>query len=143
MKPCSTAWRALGPLALLAVLATSAAGITATPAVGTSATRDGDALRGARLYDSRCTGCHALDSNRVGPLHRGVFGRRAGGVAGYAYSPALANADLTWNEATLDRWLSNPQALLPGQRMNLRVKDAQDRADIIAFLRQVSRESAE
>jgi len=141
MKSCSTARRALGPLALLAVLAMRAASITAAPAAG--ATRDGDALRGARLYDSRCTGCHALDSNRVGPLHRGVFGRRAGGVAGYAYSPALANAGLTWNAATLDRWLSNPQALLPGQRMNLRVKDAQDRADIIAFLRQVSRESAE
>ena len=100
---------------------------------------DGDAERGQTLYESRCTGCHSLDSNRVGPKHRGVFGRQVGSLPDYSYSKALAVSDLTWNAETLDRWLSNPQDFLPGQRMNLRVKDARDRADLIAFLERESR----
>lgn len=134
MKARSSLLRLLAPIVLLAVVA------KAVPAVGgkTGPNVMGDSLRGAELYESRCTGCHSLDSNRVGPRHRGVFGRSAGKVADYAYSRALAMATLTWNEETLDRWLTNPQGLIPGQRMNVRVKDAQDRADLIAFLKQQS-----
>lgn len=98
-----------------------------------------DAERGHELYESRCGGCHSLDANRVGPAHRGVYGRKAGTAPGFGYSPAVRNATVVWEEATLDAWLTNPQALIPGQRMNFRVSAAQDRADIIAYLRQESR----
>lgn len=95
----------------------------------------GDATRGATLYDARCAGCHSVDDNRVGPLHRGLLGRRAGTVAGYAYSPALASAAFTWDGARLDRWLADPESVVPGQRMGYRVLSARDRADLIAYLR--------
>lgn len=95
----------------------------------------GDAARGEELYDARCTGCHSLDANRVGPLHRGVVGRKAGSIRDFAYSPALRKATITWSEPMLDRWLANPEALVPGQKMGYSVTDAVDRADIIAYLR--------
>lgn len=98
----------------------------------------GDSVRGADLWEQRCTGCHALDQNRIGPAHRGVFGRRVGIAPGFSYSPALKKARLTWDAASLDRWLTNPQALIPGQRMNFRINDANERRDIIAYLRSVS-----
>lgn len=98
-----------------------------------------DAARGQELYESRRGGCHSLDANRVGPAHHGVFGRRAGTAPGFSYSPAVKNSGVVWNEKTLDAWLTNPQALIPGQRMNFRVATAEDRADIIAYLRQPGR----
>ena len=97
-----------------------------------------DAAHGQELYESRCGGCHSLDSNRVGPAHRGVFGRKAGTAPGFNYSPAVKNSGVVWEDKTLDAWLTNPQALNPGQRMNFRVATAEDRADIIAYLRQQS-----
>jgi cytochrome c len=98
----------------------------------------GDAQRGRELYESRCIACHSLDASRVGPQHRGVFGRRAGAVKDYDYSPALKNAGLTWNERTLDAWLTDPEKAVPGQKMGYRVEDGKDRADLIAYLRRES-----
>jgi cytochrome c len=97
-----------------------------------------DAAHGQELYESRCGGCHSLDANRVGPAHRGVFGRTAGTAPGYNYSSAVKNSGVVWDDRTLDAWLTNPQALIPGQRMNFRVATPEDRADIIAYLRQQS-----
>lgn len=97
-----------------------------------------DAARGQELYESRCGGCHSLDANRVGPAHRGVYGRKAGSAPNFSYSAAVKNSTVVWEEATLDAWLTNPQALIPGQRMNFRVATADDRADIIAYLRRES-----
>ena len=93
-----------------------------------------DAARGRELYETRCIGCHSIEADRIGPRHRGVVGRRAGSVAGFDYSPALRDANVVWDTATLDRWLADPEAALPGQRMNYRVSDARDRADLIAYL---------
>ena len=95
----------------------------------------GSAERGATLYQDKCTGCHSIESNRVGPAHRGVFGRKAGLAPGFAYSPGLKNSKIIWNATTLDRWLINPQATIPGARMGFRLGDAAQRADIIAFLK--------
>ncbi len=120
--------RPAGPL-LAAALA------LAGPAAALAA---GDAERGAALYEARCGACHSLDAHRVGPLHRGVFGRRAGSAPGYEYSPALKGAHLVWSAASLDAWLKNPEALVPGQRMGYSVADASDRIDLIAFLRRAS-----
>src|SRR5690349_13824872 len=94
----------------------------------------GNSARGQALYESRCTACHSLDHSRIGPAHRGVFGRRAGQVAGFDYSSALRGARVTWTASSLDRWLTDPEAFIPGQKMGYSVPDAQDRADIISFL---------
>lgn len=101
----------------------------------TADTEDGDAARGQTLYEARCTACHSIDADRVGPRHRGVFGQRAGSVPGYGYSRALERSGLTWDAATLDRWLAAPTRLVPGTRMGTSVPDRRDRRDIIAFLR--------
>jgi cytochrome c len=94
----------------------------------------GDSARGRELYETRCIACHSIDADRVGPRHRGLIGRRAGSVAGFDYSPALRATELAWNDATLDRWLTDPEATIPGQKMNYRVADERDRADLIAYL---------
>jgi len=93
----------------------------------------GDPQHGKTLYQV-CMGCHSLDENDVGPRHRGVLGRVAGSVPDYAYSPALKNSHIVWDRDTLDRWLSNPQGLVPGVKMFFAMPNPQDRADVIAYL---------
>ena len=93
----------------------------------------GDPIRGRTLYQG-CTGCHSVDDNDLGPRHRGVVGRRAGSIQDYSYSQALKNSGLTWDEATLDRWLTNPGALVPGTKMFFKLDAVQDRADVISYL---------
>lgn len=95
----------------------------------------GDAMRGQTLYETTCIACHSLDANRVGPMHKGVYGRKAGSVADYDYSDAVKKAKITWGEKTLNQWLANPEKLIPGQKMGFSVAAAQDRADIIAYLK--------
>lgn len=97
----------------------------------------GDAQRGEQIY-STCSDCHSLDENEIGPKHRRIIGRRAGTVADYAYSPALRQSGIVWDEATLDKWLSNPQAMVPGSKMFFALREAQDRADVIAYLKRMS-----
>lgn len=111
--------------------------VTGTTAYAQSATGtlQGDPARGQSLYQA-CMGCHSLDDNDVGPKHRGVVGRRAGTVSAYAYSSALKASGLTWDPANLDRWLTNPQALVPGTKMYFSIASAQSRADLIAYLAQ-------
>ena len=103
--------------------------------VASPAAAGGDADRGERLYEA-CTDCHSLDKNDVGPRHRGVFGRKAGSLPDYDYSEALKNAKIVWTEETLDKWLANPQALVPGAKMFFHLDDPQARADVIAFLKE-------
>jgi cytochrome c len=92
-------------------------------------------LDGARLYQTKCGGCHSIAANRVGPAHKGVFGRKAGMAAGYNYSPALKAANITWNAATLDQWLQGPQKVVKGSRMFMAVPNPAERAAIIGYLR--------
>ena len=94
----------------------------------------GDPVRGHSLYQSRCTACHSLDHSRIGPAHRGVFDRLAGSVPGFDYSPALKRSGIRWSAANLNRWLANPEAFIPGQKMGYQVPDPVDRRDLIAFL---------
>ena len=98
----------------------------------------GDAAAGEALYESRCIACHSLDANRVGPMHRGVYGRKSGTVNGYDYSRSLKRAAIVWDEKSLDRWLTDPEKLVPGQKMNYQVPDAKDRENLIAFLKRES-----
>ncbi|SHM16289.1 c-type cytochrome [Rhodanobacter sp. OK091] len=121
----TTAWMSIG-LALMASFSVNAS------------EWNGDAVRGKQLYDSRCAACHSVDTNRTGPAHRGVFGRRAGTAPGYEYSPALKASDLVWTQRNLDRWLTDPESVVPGQKMGYSVPDAQDRSDLIAYLMSIS-----
>ena len=98
----------------------------------------GNAVRGQQLYESRCVACHSVDQSRVGPAHQGVFGRRAGRVADYDYSAALKASKVVWSEKTLNAWLENPERTIPGQKMGYRVTEALDRADLIAYLKEIS-----
>ena len=110
-----------------------AASLAAGAALAAGPTGDPD--RGEQLYQA-CTDCHSLDNNDVGPRHRGVFGRKAGSLPDYPYSEALKSSNIVWNEEALDRWLTNPQAVAPGARMFFHLDNPQDRADVIAFLRE-------
>ena len=110
--------------------------LLAAAAVYTAVASDrpaGDPVHGKTLYQV-CMGCHSLDEDDVGPRHRGVVGRTAGSVPGYAYSPALKNSHLVWDADNLDRWLTNPQGLVPGVKMFFAMPNPQDRADVIAYL---------
>jgi cytochrome c len=113
-----------------AVLALAAASVYAVAAADKPV---GDPVHGKSVYQV-CMGCHSLDEDDVGPRHRGVVGRMAGSVPGYAYSPALRNSHIVWNSDTLDRWLTNPQALVPGAKMFFAMPNPSDRADVIAYL---------
>ena len=96
----------------------------------------GDPVHGKALYQG-CAACHSIDDNDLGPMHRGVVGRKAGTVKDYNYSAALKASGLTWTEANLDRWLTNPSELVPGTKMFFKIDDPQARADIIAYLKEL------
>lgn len=117
--------------ALSALLAACAAGLS--HAESPAAELHGDPRHGKTVYQV-CMSCHSLDEDDVGPRHRGVVGRVAGTVPGYAYSPALKNSGLLWDAPNLVRWLTNPQALVPGAKMFFALPSARDRADVIAYL---------
>ena len=112
----------------------AAAALALTLCASAASAQPGSAEHGKQLYESRCFACHSVDANRVGPMHRGVVGRMSGSVPGYDYSPALAHSHFIWTQAKLLKWLTNPEALVPGQKMNYQVDDPQDRADIVAYL---------
>jgi cytochrome c len=93
--------------------------------------------RGREYYEKRCTGCHALDNVKVGPSLRGVYGRRAAADPAFPYSDALKKAAVVWDDSTLDRWLADPEAVAPDNDMAFRLNRAEERAAIIAFLKQL------
>jgi len=94
-----------------------------------------DAERGEQLH-ARCLACHALAYDRVGPRHCGLFGRVAGSVPDFAYSIAMKNSKITWNDETLDRFLAAPRKMVPGTSMTYDgVADPRERADLIAYLK--------
>jgi cytochrome c len=117
----------------LALIAIAIASLTASAAVAA-----GDPVGGKALYEAKCGGCHSVDMNRIGPLHRGVVGRRVASVPGFDYSPAIKKVGGVWTPARLDKWLQGPQAVSPGSKMYFSVGDPAQRADIIAYLQSVS-----
>jgi cytochrome c len=98
----------------------------------------GDPVHGKEVFQKRCTGCHAMDADREGPRLSGVYGRKAGSIAGFAYSKGLKNSDMTWTDATLEKWLSDPDMMIPDNNMSFSVPKSEERRDLIAFLRQQS-----
>ncbi len=100
-----------------------------------------DADAGKRLFRA-CQSCHTLATGQhmTGPSLANLFGRRAGGIDGFKrYSPALSNSGVVWDAESLDKFLANPQALVPGNWMTFPgIEDAQDRIKLIAYLRAAS-----
>ena len=111
-------------------------GVIAVPDAAANAT--GNASRGEQLYQG-CEDCHSIDENDVGPMHKGIVGRPSGVIPGYNYSPALRNAKIVWTEENLDKWLTSPQDFIPGTKMFYQVTNPQDRADVIASLKERAR----
>jgi cytochrome c len=100
---------------------------------------DGDAGRGEKLFEE-CRACHAAERGveGLGPELHGMFGRRAGGLDNFRYSPALRRSGIVWTPQTLDAYVADPQKLVPANRMPYSgMPDARDRADLIAFMQQV------
>jgi cytochrome c len=124
-------WRARLISADVATLTT----LAADEALETTRAAPGDPVRGRTVFERRCTGCHALDTNREGPHLRGVYGRTAGSVPDFDYSSAIKKSGLVWNDANLERWLRGTDAMVPDSNMGFSVPKAQERADIIAFLK--------
>ncbi len=96
----------------------------------------GDPVRGKAVFEKRCTGCHAMEADREGPRLAGVYGRKAGSVAGFTYSAGLKKLGVTWDDVTLERWLSDPDRMAPDNNMSFSVSKAAERQDLIAYLKQ-------
>ncbi|MDK8871817.1 c-type cytochrome [Paracoccus sp. SSJ] len=129
-------WRAI-PAALSIAVASGAFPVAASEI--------GDPLRGAELFAEECSACHRIGpgaTDATGPRLNGIFGRRAGSLAGFNYSRAMlrmGNDGLTWTLSTLDAYIENPKALVSGTRMAYRGQaDAQARGDLMAYLRAYS-----
>ncbi|HKE94437.1 MAG TPA: PQQ-dependent sugar dehydrogenase [Povalibacter sp.] len=118
-------WSSLG----LALLVASASAVAA------------DATAGKKFFRGQCALCHSAqpddDGGAQGPDLNGVFGRKAASQAAFSYTPALRNSNLTWDAATLDRFLTSPTTVVPGSAMVVAVPDQQDRANLIAYFQAV------
>jgi cytochrome c len=107
---------------------------TTTEAAVTTTT----AANAAPAVFTQCKSCHAVEKgkNLIGPSLAGIVGTKAGDVAGYTFSPALKASGVTWDEATLDKWLESPMKLVPGTKMTFAgVHDASQRKDVIEYLK--------
>ena len=95
-----------------------------------------DATAGARSF-TQCSGCHstAPGENKIGPSLAGVFGRKSGSEADFNYSSAMKNANVVWDEGTLDKFLASPSGFVHGTKMFTGVPDATRRHDVIAYLK--------
>jgi cytochrome c len=90
------------------------------------------------LFEKRCGGCHALDRDKEGPRLGGVYGRTSGSVDSFHYSDALKKSRIKWTEETLDKWLTDTEKLVPNNDMTFHVEKADERSEIIAYLKQNS-----
>ncbi len=97
---------------------------------------EGNPVRGRRLFQSQCAACHTTSAQHriTGPGLAGIVGSPAAQRDGFAYSDPLKNSGITWDTATLDRYLTDPLKHVPGTTMTQPVPAANTRADIIAFL---------
>ncbi|MGF6233654.1 cytochrome c [Inquilinus ginsengisoli] len=98
----------------------------------------GDAAKGKQVF-AKCQACHSLDAgtNKLGPSLHGLIGRASGAIDGFRYSDAMKNAHLTWDDATLDKYLANPKTLVPGTKMVFPgLPKEEDRLAVIAYLKE-------
>ena len=98
-------------------------------------TAEGDPTRGQQVFEKRCTGCHSMTQDREGPQLHGVYGRTSGTIAGFPYSEALKKSHTVWNDASLEKWLTDPDIFIPGNNMDFLVPNPQERKDLIAYFK--------
>jgi cytochrome c len=106
-----------------------------------AARADGDAARGEVKFQD-CAACHKLEpgANNVGPSLHGIFMRKAGELADFRYSPAIKRSGIVWSPETLDTFITDPQAVVPGNRMPYAgMANPGDRADLIAYLQKTTK----
>lgn len=112
-----------------------------TMAMASPVLADGDAAKGEKLFN-RCKACHTVEkggADRQGPNLHGVIGRKAGTKEGYNYSKAMKSADIVWDEAALDSYITDPRGFIPGNKMIFAgIKSEAQRADLIAYLKQAT-----
>jgi cytochrome c len=106
-----------------------------------SALADGDAARGEKKFGD-CAACHKLEAgaNNVGPSLHGIFGRKAAEIADFRYSPAIKRSAIVWTPEMVEKFITDPQAMVPGNRMPYAgMTSAGDRADLIAYLQSATK----
>jgi cytochrome c len=115
---------AIVSIAAMALIASSSTGFAA-----------GDSAAGAHVF-ARCASCHSTTpgENKIGPSLAGVVGRKSGAEPGYSYSPAMKNANITWDDAALDKFLEGPSAFVHGTKMFINLPSGSDRQNVIAYL---------
>ena len=105
--------------------------------------RDAEAATGQRLFNNACRTCHSTKEgdNRLGPHLYKIVGRKAGSLPHYGYSSAMKSADFVWDEATLNRFVANPDEIVPGNSMKPYggLASADDRAKVVAYLQSLAR----
>lgn len=114
-------------------------GMAALPAWAQS----GEASRGQRVFNQQCRACHTLDkggAQTAGPNLHGLFGRKAGTGEGYAFSDAMKNSGIVWDDATLTEYNRDPKGKVPGTKMVFNgVKQAGQLADLVAYLKEATK----
>ena len=111
-----------------------------TLASGTVLAQEGDPAAGEKVFN-RCRACHVLDAdtNRVGPYLQGVFGRTAGTVEGFNYSPAMKDSGIVWEEETIAEYVTDPKGYVPGNRMAFPgLRKEEDVANLVAYLKEAT-----
>ena len=108
-------------------------GFTFAPNLGTASAQSADV--GKEQFEERCLSCHSLDANKQGPQLGAIFGRTSGTAADFEYSESLKRAKVVWDAEKLDKWLTDPAALVPDNNMYFKVEEADVRAAIIEYLK--------
>jgi cytochrome c len=102
----------------------------------------GDAAAGKIIFEQKCSTCHTMSADPAhgptGPNLMGVTARPAGTVAGWDFSPALRDSKLMWTDENLNKWLTDPEALVPGSKMLMKVPNRFEREDMIAYIKSVN-----
>jgi cytochrome c len=128
--------RTIFPILATATIALCAA--VAPTLVSAAPPAAADAVAGKRVF-LRCMACHTVQAggpNKVGPNLSGVVGRKSGQTKGFRYSAAMTKANVTWNDATLDKWLTRPASVVPGNSMVFAgLSKPEDRKAVIAYLK--------
>jgi cytochrome c len=117
------------------------AALLMTLPLASAARADGDAARGEVKFQD-CAACHRLEAgaNNLGPSLHGIFERKAGELADFRYSPAIKRSGIAWTPETLDKFIADPQAMAPGNRMPYSgMASPGDRTDLIAYLQRATK----
>jgi cytochrome c len=104
----------------------------------------GDPTAGEKVFASHCAVCHATTpgENKIGPSLAGIAGSKSGTVPGFEFSPAMKEANVTWDDANLDKFLANPTGFVHGTKMFVNLPNETDRQNVIAYLSTLKKQGA-